>query len=407
VQVVILGIINAGFMLTPTAVVSDRDIIDGQGNTLSVLAEALTKTASGNPVVISDCAGGKARSLITEINAIQDLHGQPFPYVGGAYKNKLPMTVESIKAVNTSGTWSGNVYTFKNLTFTVLTDIDNNVTGIRINGKPSSALEFYIANMSVSEACILNASASANTELSAADFYFGTYGNISSRTWTTGDASIASGASGNIALYINTNYNNDIIIHPMLRLATESDASFAPYSNICPISGRTAAVVTRSDGDEISEDFTIQLGQTVYGAEINWDTGVMTVTHAVVDGGDLDWYYWQLDMFFATKSDKTALTESDIKCSAYATLYGNYFIKCYTDNKNQRKNIYINNPSLAHDATGAAALKTAITGQQIEYRLATPTTIQLTPTMLELLKGYNRVTIDNGSIELGYIAKLT
>jgi hypothetical protein len=88
VQVVILGIINAGFMLTPTAVVSDRDIIDGQGNTLSVLAEALTKTASGNPVVISDCAGGKARSLITEINAIQDLHGYDKPWVGGAGKNK-------------------------------------------------------------------------------------------------------------------------------------------------------------------------------------------------------------------------------------------------------------------------------------------------------------------------------
>ena len=43
----------------------------------------------------------------------------------------------------------------------------------------------------------------------------------------------------------------------------------------------------------------------------------------------------------------------------------------------------------------------------INELLATPTTIQLTPTQLELLKGYNRVTIDSGSIELGYIAKHT
>jgi hypothetical protein len=84
---------NALEVLLNGDVVAGNELIDGQGNTLSVLAEALTKTASGNPVVISDCAGGKARSLVTSINAIQDLHGLPFPYVGGAYKNKLPMTV--------------------------------------------------------------------------------------------------------------------------------------------------------------------------------------------------------------------------------------------------------------------------------------------------------------------------
>ena len=35
------------------------------------------------------------------------------------------------------------------------------------------------------------------------------------------------------------------------------------------------------------------------------------------------------------------------------------------------------------------------------------TTIQLTPTQLQMLKGYNRVTIEDGSIELGYIAKIS
>jgi hypothetical protein len=57
--------------------------------------------------------------------------------------------------------------------------------------------------------------------------------------------------------------------------------------------------------------------------------------------------------------------------------------------------------------TDADTFKTLVTGQTVLYPLATPTTIQLTPEQLQMLKGYNRVTIDNGSIELGYIAKLT
>ena len=38
--------------------------------------------------------------------------------------------------------------------------------------------------------------------------------------------------------------------------------------------------------------------------------------------------------------------------------------------------------------------------------LTTPATIQLTPEQLEMLKGHNRVTVESGSIELGYIAKI-
>ena len=46
-QVVILGIINAGFTLTPAAVVSDRDIIDGQGNNLATLGDIGLSVVNG------------------------------------------------------------------------------------------------------------------------------------------------------------------------------------------------------------------------------------------------------------------------------------------------------------------------------------------------------------------------
>jgi hypothetical protein len=69
--------------------------------------------------------------------------------------------------------------------------------------------------------------------------------------------------------------------------------------------------------------------------------------------------------------------------------YNNFIIKTTYDTVSDFKAALANNPL------------------QICYTLATPTTIQLTPTEVQMLKGYNSVTIDNGSIEVGYIAKLT
>ena len=147
---------------------------------------------------------------------------------------------------------------------------------------------------------------------------------------------------------------------------------------------------------------TIQLGTTVYGAEVDFDTGVATVKTTAVDGGSLNWSYWDSGIFIATISDKTALNVTDIKCSCYKIGREDGGIFCLVDNDNQKKIVYIWDSSYSPDATGAAALKTALTGQQIEYRLATPTTLQLTPAQLELLKGYNRVTLADGygTIEL-------
>ena len=69
---------------------------------------------------------------------------------------------------------------------------------------------------------------------------------------------------------------NNVKFYPMIRLSSIADGTFAPYSNICPISGRTQTTVSVN-----SEDTTIQFGQTVYGG-----------TCDVVNGGTSDeWGY--------------------------------------------------------------------------------------------------------------------
>ena len=418
-QVVILGIINAGFMLTPTAVVSDRDIQDGQGNTLSVLAEALTKTASGNPVVISDCAGGKARSLITSINAIQDLHGYDKPWVGGARKNKLPYDLATMKSLNTDGTWSDNVYTDGGVSFTVADGV------VYLSGTSTKLVMFYLApdiddTLVADESYILTGAIDANIQVGISQKGFDSGSGLTFvNSFTISDPSVRI----NIASGINTNGK---VVKPMIRLATESDASFAPYSNICPISGRSSVVVNRSDGDEISEDFTIQLGTTVYGGTLNVTTGVLTIKTKMLtfDGSDENWGGYDQTQLYGIDSNNIAelldvkivtpqstnnksglisnLAKEDTQYSSLAkatiaiSKWGNinYF--------------YVGTGFTGgtYDLTAFKALL-ASTPLQVEYPLATPQTIQLTPTQLEMLKGYNRVSIDNGSIELGYIAKLT
>jgi hypothetical protein len=397
VQVVILGIINAGFMLTPTAVVSDRDIIDGQGNTLSVLAEALTKTASGNPVVITDCAGGKARSLITEINAIQDLHGYDKPWVGGAGKNKFDGVYPDIS----SSTVQYRPIYVGNGTYTISTDCPKN--------SAEGANIFFLAG---------NAQAGASTQGNGV-----WNGRTITVTTDDGYVTVAYRSEGNVD---PTNYNTQIE-------SGSQATSFAPYSNICPISGRTAAVITRSDGDEISEDFTIQLGQTVYGGSVDFTTGVATITHknVVMDGvtarqrfdskggGSDNNYYFGLPDGYLFGGTARWVEPEELKAHGMINSHYPYSMgsdagfKTYVGNGGTvlqprvqfGANSDITTVALANQWLQAQA--TAGTPFEFNYPLATPIELTLTPTQLQMLKGYNRVTIDNGSIELGYIAKLT
>lgn len=508
-------------------IMANGDIIDGQGNTLSVLAEALTKTASGNPVILTDCAGGKARSLVTTIEPIQDLHGYDHPWAGGAEKNKLPMTVESIKALNTEGTWSGNVYTWRGVSFTLQTDVDDNLIGIKATGAASETMQLYL-NTALTHTLLPNAMILNGCPANGGTSTYYMRVQMAVSPWTVLGDDVGSGANVSIP-DDNNNYqviirvvsgyaipSGGLLFKPMLHLSTESDATFAPYSNICPISGRTEASA-KSEGKNLAfastgnntviannikpgtytfscknagnvginikansqdgatlaytpsasttnpivltftvtekcniyvngygsrydiyvSDYqieegsvatpyepyahssaTIQLGTTVYGGEVDFDTGVVTVTDAIVDLGTLNYKYTSGygGLFYAVVANSKffgdgSLVGYDCLCSCYKSAGD----KTWTNFNNNDINIGSDTAGGGRPCvnikdtryTDVASFKTAVTGQTICYKLATPQTIQLTPTQLEMLKGYNRVTIDSGSIEVGYISKIS
>lgn len=182
------------------------------------------------------------------------------------------------------------------------------------------------------------------------------------------------------------------------------DTAYAPYSNICPISGRTGLNVyvspttAQADATTYAVDWTSEAG-TVYGGTDNPVTGDLVSRYGMVDLGTLTASGWIYD------SNRKGFTHTfaapanaNIMCSAYP-------IGTYADWANASKTnlifyvkasnaIYLKTP----DYTDGASLSAALSGVQMVYELATPITYQLTPQEVELLTGPNNVWSDTDSV---------
>lgn len=198
-------------------------------------------TVEGNPINFSTLSAQKSKSTILSVEPIQDLHGYDKPWVGGAGKNKLPMTVANLKSANTSGTWNNNVYSLNNVTFTILTDNDNNVIGINVN---TSEASFNTSFMILDGVSSLNANTSYTLNGCPSGGSASTYSIVASYIGTdTGGGKTGTPTSDQlidcqIKISNGASISNKVF-YPMIRLSTESDATFAPYTNYASTSGRT------------------------------------------------------------------------------------------------------------------------------------------------------------------------
>ena len=64
----------------------------------------------------------------------------------------------------------------------------------------------------------------------------------------------------------------NIMFEPMIRLSTETDATFEPYANICPISGQNNAAFSWGSDNELKMLF----GSTYYGGIANFDGSIIS-----------------------------------------------------------------------------------------------------------------------------------
>ena len=280
-------------------------------------------------------------SLKVSVEAQQDLHGYDHPWVGGAGKNKLI-------PYNESGTRGGVYYELQK---------DNAGNGI----------EYLLRNTSDSETSIL----AYRFGVSSIDksYYINLIKKPNNCTIFLWDITAQSSIQFSSPVVIPANHTVSCGIYystgvdfnnTRLQLTATStpDATFEPYSNICPISGWSEVKVSDVDDVDnptVTQTTTISLGQTVYGAEVDVVNGVLKIT----------------DGYIASYNGETLPSTWISSMDEYA------------------------------EGTSPT------TGAEVCYELANPIIINLTPSLIKSLEGTNNLSVDCGGIIEGeYFIKL-
>ena len=371
---------------TQTALTSIADILAGQD------AE---KTATGNPVTITAKAA-PVRALSVQIEPVQSGSGDPYPPGGG--KNQCPIEV--------------NTATVNGVSFT----IDANAGTVTVNGTASQTTVFYLNAISNRYAGNDWIASGCPTSGSGTTYCLRVFNKGNGYATDTGSGMRFTGIDNlrcAVVVYAGITVNQ-AIFQPMIRLASDTDPTFAPYSNIRPITGWTAATVTRTGaGGESPETVTVSFGSagTVYGGTLDVLAGKLTVTHKRWDLGALTWSMWN-GFFWSTLDGRLANPETFLNASNCNIL------KRGVANKNQNLPDWSFDPFSYNDpqcyvalpgVTSTSAAKTWLqnNGAYIVGPLATPLTYSLTPAQLSTLAGVNVVYADCGPVSVRYIADIS
>jgi len=222
-------------------------------------------------VTIADGSDGLPMSVKVSVDAVQDLHGYDNPWPAGGGKNLLPCVLSTIKSNNTTGTWTGNKYSLYGIDYEFTVNDEDYITGVKVSGTATSTASMRVYQSSdgipagnyVASGC----PASGGSESYCLRLY-----NLNASSGGSALYDYGSGVSVESTYTIKrviiqvqsgvTIPTGGIVFYPMIRLSTVTDDTFAPYSNICPISGWDQAKVTGTgknliDITTVTDDKTI------------------------------------------------------------------------------------------------------------------------------------------------------
>ena len=224
------------------------------------------------------------------------------------------------------------------------------------------------------------------------------YGSNDENAGASNSYSIASGNLNPFRFTINDTYKYNWIrlnigggavfdnytFYPMVRLASDTGNEQAPYT------GNTYDISWQSEAG------------TVYGGTLDVTAGKLTVQWGIVDLGTLRWLTHSQNFFYTAVSGKMPGT-TNLICTNYKTKMRSLWAAdelAISGNANTGQ-LYIRDMSLQGE-TGDE-FKSAMSGVQLCYELATPIVYDLTPTQIELFAGENNIWSD-GEMTLTYLA---
>lgn len=223
-------------------------------------------TVTGNPISFLAKKAQTAKSTKITLEPVQDLHGYSNPWPAGGGKNKIPYPYYSA-----DGTYSGIPFS---------TASDGKITA---SGTTNAAINYYLIDRS--------SLAAGTYTMSVKGIHSGMSLVARDRDNSVNLGIITSGSSdgyvtftlsedcSNFALYFNTGTTGaSININAYVQLESGSTAtSYAPYSNICPISGRSSVEIKGCGKNRIETVVdNVLYRNRVY--SLTFDDGVITFT---------------------------------------------------------------------------------------------------------------------------------
>ena len=366
-------------------------------------------TVTGNPASFEASGNGKLLSLSVPFSPIQDLHGYASPWPGGGGKNKLPSansisSPSSLTVTNENGQYvlNGSVANGDSIYFRYDTiTIENGFVFACGNSFVNAILYFLNGTTQVDYFTLSPVNRVINTS-QMSTLYAKPFNSIRIR-------------------FSEDQTFTNAIFSPMVVIDGADTTTFAPYSNICPISGRTGLSVyvgptqDQQDATTYAVDWTDEAG-TVYGGTVDVVTGVLTVdrTSRVLDGTETGWqmnvnanhpgrtYAYNRNASLGDILTSNSIISSYVKSATFAGTDENSGIYVSSGY------LWVRIPAM-REMTAVADWTTYLSNNplQVCYELATPITYQLTPTQVELLIGQNNVWSDsNEAVTLTYVIEL-
>lgn len=391
-------------------------------------ADVIVSSASGAVASFSDGMEAPIKSLEVEIEPIQDLHGYPSPWPAGGGKNLLPMTLANMKTINTAGTWSGNAYTLYGVTYTVNVDDGGNVVSISATGTATQYGLFRLVNeWTNTSATTISGTASGS---SGSGYRLQVESNGTVITQDTGkQGSIPANTSvTRVIIVVPSGVNpSGAVFKPMIRLSTVSDTTFAPYENLCPISGHTGVTVHVADGENphvVDNEYHITFPDaagTVYDGtlQVNEDgSGTLTSNFQMVTFSGSDSQTWGVTSGTNYYQFSYALNTNIYAPAASVTAICDSFQKIELADRGTKSGLvsYSGDKTLRFALTSDFGITTATQWKtwcasnpvHVLAPLLNPVTYTLTPeqvgAVITTLYGDNNVWADTGDVSLDYRA---
>lgn len=177
-------------------------------------------------------------------------------------------------------------------------------------------------------------------------------------------------------------------------------SNYYTFSNIQLEENSSRTTYESYKGHEV----TFSLGDTIYGGELDVETGVLTVDSAITDE-NANWSYVATasagGLKYVQRSDATIktngvgitnmlLVDNDNAWSSTTPV-----AQIYRGSGEHGMRVYGNFTSLDE-------FRTSFSGLQFLYELTTPITIQLTPQDIQLLEGLNNIYANSGNVAVDY-----